>query len=153
MKYRLIETCYGPDIHYNDWVMEEGRKERAGGMVHIFADPRARARRACYAFGAGGDVAIELTFSFDRFPEDGRLAVVVNDRKRTRNNQEGFCIVLDRQHVTARVCSNVVGPMPSRSCRMDTLWSSGSTESVGSLLTIRARSHSATLVSEPIAPI
>jgi len=109
MRYRIEETCYGPDIQYNDWSVKEGRKERAGGGVHFFAEPSVRAKRDTYPYGGGGDVAITLEFGLDRFGAESRFAVLFNDRRRTRDVVEGFRVELDANHVTAYLRDTRVG--------------------------------------------
>jgi len=108
MEYQIVETCYGPDVRFNDWKVIEGRKERAGGMAHIYANPKARLQRDSYPYGGGGDVEIVIKFSFDRLDPAGRLTVHINDRKRTET-PEGFRISLDGERITAFLRDEQVG--------------------------------------------
>lgn len=114
MKYRVLETYYGPEIRFNDWKPIDGRKERAGGMIHLYADPTARLQRDNYPFGGGGDVELTLALSFDQFGPASRLTIHFNDRKRTKE-PEGFRVTLDHEQIRAYLREKQVGQRPTGS--------------------------------------
>ena len=114
MKYRVLETCYGPEIRFNDWKAVAGRKERAGGMIHLYAEPTAKLQRDNYPFGGGGDVELTLVVSFDRFDPTSRLTIHFNDRKRTEES-EGFRVTLDHEQIRAYLRGKQVGQHPTGS--------------------------------------
>ncbi|MBT4822151.1 MAG: hypothetical protein HON70_40970 [Lentisphaerae bacterium] len=113
MQYRVEETQCGPDIVYNDWRIQTGRKERAGGAVHFFAEPKALVKWDTYPYGGGGDVETVLAFGFDRFGPDGRLSIRFNDRRRTRDVIEGFRVIIDSRHVSVYCRDIQIGQRPT----------------------------------------
>jgi hypothetical protein len=64
MNYRIEEILYGPEIRFNDWRVEKGKKERAGGCAIFFGDSVGdsfEVQRDDYPYGGGGNVAIEAS--------------------------------------------------------------------------------------------
>ncbi len=100
MQYRVIETAYGPQIQFNDWQPIEGRTERAGGAVHLIAQPLCVAKRITYPYGGGGDVELSLTFSFDQFADAGEWIVHFN-HARDDDHTTGFRVRVTPEHVEA----------------------------------------------------
>jgi len=108
MNYRIIEQCDGPAMRFNDWEPVEGETARAGGAVHLIAEPTCRVRRVTYPFGGGGDVELSLTFSFDRLAAgDGELIVHFN-QARVTDYTPGFRVRITREKVTTTMRDDVV---------------------------------------------
>lgn len=108
MRYRVVEDYYGPGIRHRDWAVAEGTAESAGGALHLYGRPRARAIRSDYLYGGGGDVELTVRFSFDRLEDEGGLTVHFNDVPRVQASR-GFRICVDRQQVRALLRDREVG--------------------------------------------
>ena len=77
MNYRIEETLYGPEIRFNDWRVEKGEKERAGGCAIFYGDSTGDSARDSahdsvdvlrddYPYGGGGDVVIRTCVVLER---------------------------------------------------------------------------------------
>ena len=97
MNDRQEERCYGPEIRFNDWKADGGKLVSAGGGLHIFAEHTACVTRSDYPYGGGGDVAVALTFNFERLGENGAITAHFN---RQRDGGGGFRVSVDARHVT-----------------------------------------------------
>lgn len=103
MKYRVMERAYGPDIRGGDWKTTGGQSACAGGELHLLADDTPTAvTRQDYPYGGGGDVALHLTFAFDRLDSDGQLVTHFNHQPR-QSQPHGFQIVCDAHQIICRL--------------------------------------------------
>jgi hypothetical protein len=108
MNYRVIEQAAGPPMRLGDWRTHEGKIERAGGTIHLIADPTCRVQRVTYPYGGGGDVELSLTFSFDQLTADGGELIVHFNQARVKDHTPGFRVRITRDKVTAIMRDDVV---------------------------------------------
>ena len=112
MDYRILERCYGPHIHFNDWRAEGGQLTSTGGTLQILADEAATVIRSDYTHGGGGDVELQLAFNFEHIGEGGSFTVHFN---RGRDGRGGFRVTFDPARVTVHYRDKMLytGPSPS----------------------------------------
>jgi len=76
MDYRVADISYGPDIRLHDWRAQVGRVESAGGMLHVFGQPKAVVEAApdwlAGQAGPGGNIAQTLVFNLERVSDKSR---------------------------------------------------------------------------------
>lgn len=106
MEYRVIETSYGPWIHFRDWRLADGEGElhAPGGTVQILTDTTADVVRDNYPLPGGGDVETTLTFNFER-AHAGSAATFYLNRSREGT---GFRVRFDADGVRAHHMDELV---------------------------------------------
>ena len=94
MRYRILETLYGPGIRPGDWTVEQGAVEEADGL-RIAASPRAELWRDDYPHGGGGDVEVSVSLFVERLAASGSVVVHFNRSPRKEPSSErGFRVEL-----------------------------------------------------------
>ncbi len=110
MRYETEETLYGPFIRYNDWSVEGGRAEPAGGCLFVDGTHGAKIVRNDYPHGGGGDVTLRLSFTFEHTTPDSVLRIQFHtsrdgdgDRGFTlRISSDGLSLLLAGEETAAR---------------------------------------------------
>ncbi|MBD3293157.1 MAG: hypothetical protein GF393_09550, partial [Armatimonadia bacterium] len=99
MDYRIIETNYGPWIHFRDWTLADGEGELhpPGGTVQVLTEGTVDVVRDNYPLPGGGDVETTLTFNFERADADSSATFYFN---RSREGT-GFRVRFDADGVRA----------------------------------------------------
>ena len=79
VEYRVLERLYGPEIRFNDWLVESGLSDRGGGNLLLDGDEAWSAVRNDYPYGGGGDVAYTFRFLISPKQSHYSLWFCVND--------------------------------------------------------------------------